>query len=53
MEKFQSKIMAIGEGKIEEVEKMVNDKVNQMKSPVPQLDSPSSEQASTEETKTL
>ncbi|WP_265043605.1 hypothetical protein [Wolbachia endosymbiont (group A) of Scambus nigricans] len=27
MEKFQSKIMAIGEGKIEEVEKMVNDKV--------------------------
>ncbi|WP_341824093.1 hypothetical protein [Wolbachia endosymbiont (group A) of Udea olivalis] len=53
MEKFQSKIMAIGEGKIEEVEKMVNDKVNQMKSPVPQLDSPSSEQASTGETKTL
>ncbi|WP_259348828.1 hypothetical protein [Wolbachia pipientis] len=53
MEKFQSKIMAIGEGKIEEVEKMVNGKVNQMKSPVPQLDSPSSEQASTGETKTL
>ncbi|UZE38502.1 hypothetical protein [Wolbachia endosymbiont of Drosophila pseudotakahashii] len=53
MEKFQSKIMAIGEGKIKEVEKMVNDKVNQMKSPVPQLDSPSSEQASTGETKTL
>ncbi|MDE5058888.1 MULTISPECIES: hypothetical protein [Wolbachia] len=53
MSEFQSKIMAIGEGKIEEVEKMVNDKVNQMKSPVPQLDSPSSERASTGETKTL
>ncbi|WP_374698674.1 hypothetical protein [Wolbachia endosymbiont (group B) of Limnophora tigrina] len=46
MEKFQPAIMAIGDGKIEEVEKMVNDKVNQMKPPVPQLDDPSSKRVS-------
>ncbi|WP_341813399.1 hypothetical protein [Wolbachia endosymbiont (group B) of Germaria angustata] len=44
--KFQPEIMAIGNNKIEKVEKIVDDKVKGMKPPAPQLDSPNSEQVS-------
>ncbi|WP_353276849.1 glycine zipper family protein [Wolbachia endosymbiont (group B) of Villa cingulata] len=47
MEKFQPEIMAIGEGKIEKVEEIINEKVAAMK-PYSQVDSPSSEQVSEE-----
>ncbi|WP_341811856.1 hypothetical protein [Wolbachia endosymbiont (group A) of Conops quadrifasciatus] len=52
MSEFQPAIMAIGNDEIEEVEKMVNEKAQKVE-PSSQIDSPSPEQASTEENKTL